>query len=579
LQLQDGKDFLMNVLLLSMPDSFEHMAPVAVRIPNGALASLAGNVDPHHRVAIADLILVQGQVGPTIQRLLGQLEPDVVGLSVMTFQRDTAFAIARLVRQLRPDVRVVAGGYDPSLAPEAYEPCDAIDCLVRGEGEATFRDLLRAWEDGGDLAAIPGVSRRRGARFEHTPDRPVARLAVEPLALPNRDARVLGGYTLLGRQVDVVETSRGCTYDCSFCSIIEMRGRNFHPYSIERVLADIADARRHGAKAIFLVDDNITLDVRRFEALCRAIADSGFNDVDFVVQAMTAPLAEHGATLAPLMRSAGFRYVFLGIENIVDDDLQFLKAKAKNTHRHGGAAVGNATVAAIEHLHRHGLYVVGGLIVGNPDDTRETIETNLAFARRYVDWPYIQHPTPYPRTPMTVDFRARNLIVDEDVSHYDGTTAVVRSEQVPAAEIEFMRWRAERWMKLRHMPVACRHSPGFVVRHGAAMLAHTFTGSTLRSALGLESQRAVFERFRDRRRRQRAAATSTALAQDQSVATVHGSTAQRAEPAASRTLRAEPALSAISQEVRREERSRVLPSVLGGGDTEVRPRAEGGAAR
>ena len=55
----------MNILLLSMPDSFEHMPPVAIRIPNGALASLAGNVDRHHRVSIADLILVQGQVGPT----------------------------------------------------------------------------------------------------------------------------------------------------------------------------------------------------------------------------------------------------------------------------------------------------------------------------------------------------------------------------------------------------------------------------------------------------------------------------------------------------------------------------------
>ena len=52
----------MNVLLLSMPDSFEHMPPVAIRMPNGALASLAGNIDPHHRVAIADLILVQDSV-------------------------------------------------------------------------------------------------------------------------------------------------------------------------------------------------------------------------------------------------------------------------------------------------------------------------------------------------------------------------------------------------------------------------------------------------------------------------------------------------------------------------------------
>src|SRR5436853_126969 len=141
----------MNILLLSVPDSFEHMAPVAVRIPNGALASIAGNIDRHHHVSIADLVLVQAHVRATNQR-------------------------------------------------------------------------------------------------------PVARLASEPLELPNRAARSLTNYTLLGRPVDVVETSRGCTYDCSFCSIIEMRGRNFHPYPIERVLADIADARRHGARAIFLVD-------------------------------------------------------------------------------------------------------------------------------------------------------------------------------------------------------------------------------------------------------------------------------------------------------------------------------------
>ena len=68
------------------------------------------------------------------------------------------------------------------------------------------------------------------------------------------------------------------------------------------------------------------------------------------------------------------------------------------------------------------MFVVGGLIVGNPTTRRESIEANLAFARRYVDWPYIQHPTPYPGTPMTKDFRERKLIVNERVEEYDGTT-------------------------------------------------------------------------------------------------------------------------------------------------------------
>jgi anaerobic magnesium-protoporphyrin IX monomethyl ester cyclase len=490
----------MNVLLLSMPDSFEHMPPMAIRMPNGALASLAGNVDPHHRVAIADLILVQSAVRTTVERLLRETAPDVVGLSVMTFQRTTAMKIAGLVRASRPSARIVVGGYDPSLASEAYVGCPDIDFIVRGEGEHTLSELLRALERDGGFHEIAGLSYRTEEGFVHNGNRPVIPLASNGLRLPNRSARVLDGYTLLGRTVDVVETSRGCTFDCSFCSIIEMRGRNFHPYTIERVLADIAAARAHGAEAIFLVDDNITLDISRFEALCRAIVAAGFHDSDYLVQAMTAPLAQHGARLAPLMRQAGFRYVFLGIENVLDEDLRFLRARAKNAHREHGRTIGNASLAAIRHLHEHGMFVVGGLIVGNPDDTRESIEANLAFARRYVDWPYIQHPTPYPRTPMTRDFRDRGLIVDEDVSHYDGTTAVVRSEHVSAEDIEFMRWRADRWMKVAHMPAAFRHSPGFVLRNGLKMLAHTFTGTTLKSMLGLEDERAVFERYRASRR-------------------------------------------------------------------------------
>jgi anaerobic magnesium-protoporphyrin IX monomethyl ester cyclase len=496
----------MNVLLLSMPDSFEHMPPVAIRMPNGALAALAGNIDAHHSVAIADLILARSDVGGTVERLVQQHQPDVVGLSIMTFQRQTALQIARLVRLLRPEARIVAGGYDPTLAPEAYEPAAEIDFLVRGEGERTFSELLRALERRSrDVGAIRGLSIRRGSRFTANPARPVLPLATETLQLPNRRARVLSGYTLLGRKVDVVETSRGCTFDCSFCSIIEMRGRNFHPYPIERVLADIADARSHGAEAIFLVDDNITLDVRRFERLCRAIVDAGLDEVEYLVQAMTAPLAEHGATLAPLMRRAGFRYVFLGIENVLDQDLGFLRARAKNARRERGRTVGNASIEAIEQLHANGIYVVGGLIVGNPDDTVESIEANLAFARRYVDWPYIQHPTPYPRTPMTVEFRARGLIVDEDVAHYSGTTAVVKTEHVAADEVEFRRWRAERWIKLKHFPRACVHSPWFVARHGFEMLSHTFAGSSWRTWLGLEDERLAFQRFRRRRQAEREA--------------------------------------------------------------------------
>ena len=492
----------MNVLLLSMPDSFEHMPTVAIRMPNGGLSSIAGNVDSHHRVAIADLVLVQKSVRATLLRLMTEFDPDVVGLSVMTFQRRTAFRIIELLRVKKPTMLIVVGGYDPSLAREAYEKM-AVDFIVRGEGELTFRELLRTLEAGRGFDRICGLSYRQGDGWIHNPDRPAGGLQDGKIRLPNRGARILRGYTLLGRPVDVVETSRGCTYDCSFCSIIEMRGRNFHVYEFERVLDDIRDARDRGARTIFLVDDNIMLNVGRFEGLCRAIIEAGLHKLDYFVQAMTSPIATHGETLAPLMRQAGFRYVFLGIENILKNDLDFLRASAKNTARDNGRNQGNAALRAINCLHRNGMYVVGGLIVGNPDDTPESIEANLEFARRNVDWPYIQHPTPYPRTPMTKDFQEQGLISNDRLEEYDGTTAIVKTHHMEAEDVEFLRWRAERWMKVRHMPTAFRHDPWFVLSHAPQMMAHTFRGSTLRSMLGLEGEKAAFQRYKSIRRQER----------------------------------------------------------------------------
>ena len=99
---------------------------------------------------------------------------------------------------------------------------------------------------------------------------------------------------------------------------------------------------------------------------------------------MTSSIAQRTATtLAPLMRRAGFRYVFLGIENVLDEDLAFLQGARPRT-RSARAAARSATRRSRPSTlcTAHGMFVVGGLIVGNPDDTRESIEANLAFARQ-----------------------------------------------------------------------------------------------------------------------------------------------------------------------------------------------------
>jgi hypothetical protein len=147
----------MQVLLLSMPDAFEHMPAVAVRMPNGALASLAANVEPHHRVAVADLILARTAVRSTVERLVRDTAPAVVGLSVMTFQRKTALQIAALVKQQSPDTRIVVGGYDPT-------PCARRLCR-------RHRNRLHRQRRGRAYVSRPvaGVGARQPGRYDSRP--------------------------------------------------------------------------------------------------------------------------------------------------------------------------------------------------------------------------------------------------------------------------------------------------------------------------------------------------------------------------------------------------------------------------
>src|SRR5260370_22998648 len=142
---------------------------------NAALTSLAGKVDPSHKVAVADLVLCQRTVRETVTRLVREIDPELVGLSVMTFQRRTAGRIMELIRSLKPNVKTVVGGYDPSLAFEAYLSMP-VDFIVRGEGEVTFRELTRALEGRRDMHFISGLPHRCGDTWVHNQQRAPHRL-------------------------------------------------------------------------------------------------------------------------------------------------------------------------------------------------------------------------------------------------------------------------------------------------------------------------------------------------------------------------------------------------------------------
>jgi len=261
----------MKVLLLSSPIVQKDFDRIA-RLPNLGLVSLAAHVDDLCIVHVADIHGMKNH-RDYVQKIVNGY--DLVGLTAMSFQYQEALELARIAKE--SGAETVFGGYHPTLAfQDIAESGDAklIDYIVRGEGEATFRELVKAKLEDKSPKDVLGLSYHEGERMVHNDARPL--LKVEEIEMPNRDVRlVMKGFTSFEIPIDSVETSRGCTQGCKFCSINLMYGRRFRRFPIDRVIEDIQDAEAHGAGAIFFPDDNITLDVKRLEQLCQAIIDAG----------------------------------------------------------------------------------------------------------------------------------------------------------------------------------------------------------------------------------------------------------------------------------------------------------------
>ncbi|MEK7397952.1 MAG: radical SAM protein, partial [Candidatus Poribacteria bacterium] len=278
---------MIKALLLSMPDVVPqfHMASC---LPNLGIVSIAGNIDASIcDIKVADLVLARKNPESYVLSVLREQSPDVVGLSCMSLQYDSAIKFAKLIKGYDKNILVVIGGYHPTLMYEEISSSpDAqfIDFIVRGEGEATFSEFITALNSGKGYDKIEGLSYKANDRFHHNPPR--ALLSLDDIKMPKRDARLLKkGFHALGSPSDVVETSRGCVYGCKFCTIKYMYGRSFREYKVERVISDIKDAREHGAKSLIFADDNITLNLRRLDTICDEIISAKLNSIHYIIVA------------------------------------------------------------------------------------------------------------------------------------------------------------------------------------------------------------------------------------------------------------------------------------------------------
>ncbi|MCF8118806.1 MAG: B12-binding domain-containing radical SAM protein [Deltaproteobacteria bacterium] len=425
----------MKIVLVSMPD----VAPVimhesAFHMPNLGLASLAANLEDGHDVRIVDLIRKRRNVRRYLSRVLLRFHPQVVGLSSMTWQYATCEKLIKLIRQLLPEVKIVLGGYHATLMYKEIgesQNGQRIDFLVRGEGEDAFRRLIMALEGKDRVEEIPSVSYQTADGFVHTPRGEL--LDLKTLKLPVRDKRRLTwGYHIMNRSAEVIETSRGCLNNCNFCSIRHMYGRAFRAFPIERVLADI-DAIYYGRRVrwIFVSDDNFVMIPDRVIELCDAIIARNYRNLMLVVQADCVTMSRN-EKMVRKMSKAGFKSIFLGIENVSRKNLQTAKK----------GDIVDASRKAIALCHKYGMMVIAGMIFGFPEDGEQEIMDNYRFLKSTgADTAYCQILTPYPKTGIRQVLLDQGLVTNPyDYTRYNGMWANVKTRHLSSDTLEYLVW-------------------------------------------------------------------------------------------------------------------------------------------
>jgi anaerobic magnesium-protoporphyrin IX monomethyl ester cyclase len=182
-------------------------------------------------------------------------DADLICISTTTSTAVEAYHLADFARDQGKPV-IMGGAHVSFMSEEALDHCDYV---CRGEADLTFMPLISCIERGELPSDIPGVSFRQGEQIVHNPDADW----VDFNSVPFPDLSLFSGLKMTTYPV---MTSRGCPYDCTFCSVTKMFGRKFRYRETEALLEEL---KQYRGKQVFFVDDNFSANTRRTKELLR----------------------------------------------------------------------------------------------------------------------------------------------------------------------------------------------------------------------------------------------------------------------------------------------------------------------
>ncbi len=320
------------------------------------------------------------------------LKADVIGISILTSTAGRGYEIARKF----PKEKVIMGGVHASLLPkETLKFCRQV---VVGEAERVIVDIVEG--------------RKKEPVVYGSP--------VQELdTLPYPDFSLIRGFKSLS-MLTPVSTSRGCPFDCSFCSVTKMFGRKYRFRSAQNVINELLS---RDANAFFFCDDNFTAHPRRTRALLELMSKNKISDWSCQVRCDVAKDEQ----MLGLMSRTGCKLVCIGFESI---NHKTLKAYDKKQSVED-------IVHAISSFHKRKIKVHGMFVLGSDDDDKKTIWDTLRFAlKQKIDTLQMTILTPFPGTKVHENLEKENRIFTRDWSLYDGQHIVFKPKLLSARELQ-----------------------------------------------------------------------------------------------------------------------------------------------
>lgn len=385
------------VLLFLPPYAGKVLGP-----PLGLLSLAASLREAGYEPRIVDGALNRNYMDLIRDELPGSL---CFGVSLLTgpMIRD-AIRASLMVRELRPDLPVIYGGWHPSLLSGETLREPFVDVVVRHQGEITLVEILRRLEAGQPLDLVAGCWFKRNGCVQANPDRPAVPLGAQPS--PAWDLIDFDAYERAsGARKLPYATSTGCPYACNYCTDMVFYNRKFNPYEVHQVVQELGDlVRRYRLTEVALVDSNFLVDVRRATAIAHGLIQRGVK-VRWTFQASTDLLCRMRDEEVQLLAASGVVHIGFGTESGSPEVLRMMNKQ----HQHIPDIRDAARKCA-----RAGIRVTFNLIFGYPGEEdchrRETLRVMSEIGAHFDNVAFSPNMfTPYPGIPIWPQLRERGL--------------------------------------------------------------------------------------------------------------------------------------------------------------------------